>query len=237
MADTTATPAQIVKRSLLTIGAVDRDKALTGTELNDGVDSLNVMLASWSQNKLKLHAISKESFTLVVGQASYTMGPSGADFTTDRPMDVLAGFVRSGDNIDYPLEKMTRNEYNDVVAKGDTGRAYRFYYHPTATDGTLYLDYTPSTAETIFLDLQKGLGNFTAPDTAITLPANYIEALTFNLALRLAPEYGMIPSEEVKGLAGDTLSELKALNSEQFVADLEYAIASYPARTRGGFGF
>lgn len=238
MAEITRTPAEIVKTALLLIGAVDRDKALTGSELNNGVDSLNAMLASWPANILKVLAVTKTSFTTVVGQSSYTIGPSGADWTADRPMDVLDAYIRAG-TIDYPLEKIGRTEYNQLVAKQDSDRPCRFYYHPTATTGTIYFDYKPIAAETIYLDLHQGLGNFTNPDTAITLPANYIEPIQYNLALRLANEYGMVPSEDVRGIAFDTLGELKTLNSEPLISNLEAAISSYDSenRKRGGFGF
>lgn len=219
MADITTTPAQLVRKALLLIGAVDRDKLLTGTELNDGMDTLNAMLASWATNKLKVNAISKESFTLSVGQGSYTMGESGADWTTDRPLAVLSGYITSGDNIDYALENIGREDWNNIVNKGNADRPYAFYYHASAPLATLYFDRTPSIAETVYFDTQKGLSNFTDPDTVITLPANYHVPIYYNLAIMLAPEYGMDVSDAVKGIAFDSLNDLKVLNSEPFISD------------------
>lgn len=221
MAEITTTPGQLVRKALLLIGAIDRDQALTGTELNDGVDTLNTMLASWASNKLKVPVVTQESFTLTAGQNGHTLGESGADYTTDRPLAILAAFIRDGSNYDYHLDPMSRLQYNSVANKTDPGRPTRFYYHPSAPLATLYFDYTPSTAEVIHLDMQKGLGNFTDPDTAITLPANYILPLQFNLSILLAPEYGLTTSEEVKGTAFDSLNDLKVLNSEPFISKLD----------------
>ncbi len=221
MSDITQTPGEIVRKALLLIGAVDREVALTGTELNDGVDTLNVMLASWAANKLKVNVITKESFTLTVGQNGHTMGESGADWTTGRPLAILGAFIRDSANTDYHLDIMSRDEYNRVGNKADSGRPTKFYYHASAPLGTVYFDSTPSSAETIYLDMQKGLGNFTDPNTAITLPANYVVPLQYNLAIMLAPEYGMITTEEVKGIAFTSLSDLKVLNSEPFIVEHE----------------
>jgi hypothetical protein len=224
VAQITITPGEIVRRALLLIGAVDREKALTGTELNDGLDSLNMMLASWAINKLKIPSVVRESFTLTVGDPSYTIGESSANFSTERPHKILSVFIRDAGNVDYILEEISRDRYNEIFVKGYSMRPYYFYYHPTSPNGTLYLSSAPSTAETIYIDSQKDLANLTDPDTAVTLPTNYFELMINHLAIRLAPEYELPVKPETAAIASELMADIHTLNSESFDVEPEYAL-------------
>ena len=224
MAQITITPGQIIRRALLLIGAVDREKALTGTELNDGLESLNMMLASWASDRLKLPAIVQESYSLVVGDPSYTIGETSANFTTERPHDILGAFIRDSGNVDYVLDKIDREPYNEIYVKGYSMRPYYFYYAPTAPNGTLYLSSAPAAIETIYLDMQKDLANLTDPDAEVTLPTNYFELMINHLAIRLAPEYELPVKPETAAIASELMAAVHVLNSESFDVEPEYAL-------------
>jgi len=224
MAAITATPTELIRGALLKLGAVDRERALTGTEKNDGLISLNRMLASWSINKLKIPAITKESFSLVVGQSSYTIGDTGADVTSTRPQTINAAYIRDAASTDFVLEIIGREEYNEAFYKAVSERPYKLYYHPTSPNGTIYLDTQPAVAETLFIDSQKALASITDPDVAIVLPDSYHELIEYHLAIRIAPEYQMSVRPELSVVASDLMSEIQNLNSEPFEAELDYAL-------------
>ena len=71
---------------LIQVSAVDTD--LTASELQDGLESLNRMLDSWSADELTLYQVIREQFPLVSGQNPYTMG-YGGNFNTSRPMKIV----------------------------------------------------------------------------------------------------------------------------------------------------
>ena len=45
------------------------------------------------------------------------------------------------------------------------------------------------------------------------LPPGYVDALSYNLAIRIAPEYEVTPSPTVAALAIETKANIKRLNS------------------------
>ena len=224
MAQVTATPHQIVRRSLLLIGAIDREETVQGDELNDGIRVMNLMLASWGGNILKIPGSIKESFSLAVGQTSYNIGESAADWSTVRPHDVLSVFIRSADNVDYPVDRIGREEWNRVYVKGQAQRPYQFYYSPSSPNGELFFDSAPAVAETAYIDVQRDIGNFTDPEADMTIPTNYLALIEYQLAIWLAPEYSMTVPDAVVAIASTLMEDAKNLNSEPLVAELDYAL-------------
>ena len=196
---------------------------MTGTEANDGVDSLNAMLATWAASKLAVPAIVQETFPTVVGQASYTLGESAADVSTVRPDKVLTCYLRASDNIDYTVEIIGREKYNEIWDKNQSYRPYNAYYNPSYPNGTLYFDSKPTAVETAYIDTQKALGVFTI-DQTITLPTTYYELIPYQLAIRLAPEYGLQAPTDVYNIATAVMANIKANNSEPFEVELDFAL-------------
>ena len=89
------TASELIHSAMRLIGAIASGETLETYELNDGLVSLNQMLALWSDERLSVYAIRKESFPLSAA-SSYTMGPGGS-FATARPTQIVAVRV-SGSN-------------------------------------------------------------------------------------------------------------------------------------------
>ena len=71
-------------------------EAIPGGEAANALLTLNMMLASWSADNLMPPFRTLESFPLVVGKESYTIGTNGTtDFATSRP-DYVTYVFRTG---------------------------------------------------------------------------------------------------------------------------------------------
>ncbi len=161
----------------------------TPTERTSALTTLNDLLALWSAERLLVYFVVEESFTLVVGTNVYTIGSAGT-FNTVRPQKITAAYLRDSDNIDYPLDvTMALTEYNRISDKGTNARPERLYYAPEFPLGKIHFDSPPDATYTFNVFSWKPLTSFADLDTTtIVIPAEYVKALRYLLAVDLAPE-------------------------------------------------
>ena len=99
----------IITSAMRKIGAIGKGESPSADEAVDGLEMLNDLLASLSNDSLVVYARTFESFTLQGGVSAYTIG-SGATFSTVRPVKIVSAYVRDG-GIDTPLEIVTDEQY------------------------------------------------------------------------------------------------------------------------------
>ncbi len=162
---------------------------MDGTEASNALVVLNRMLKAWSAKSLMMPCRTLESFPLAIGKVSYVIG-SGGDFNTVRPDYVTDAFRRDANNLDYPLEILTKERYNAIQLKTQGGLPYQLFYDPQFPSGIVYLYPVEVQADTLWLESLKPVNQFTTLQTAMILPGEYEEAIVYLLAQRLAPEYG-----------------------------------------------
>ena len=71
------TALQFVTWSLRDIGAVALNEQPTDDEANDGLEQLNEMIDSWSNESMTVFAFQEQALPMVPGQNQYTIGPGG----------------------------------------------------------------------------------------------------------------------------------------------------------------
>lgn len=219
----------MVRGGLRLIGVGGQNEDLDASQENDAFELMMEMLASWGSQPSMLPVVTQESFSLVAGTSSYTIG-SGQTWDTDRPNNILGGFIRSGAGDDYPLRPLSRQRWADIVSKSQGYRPERFYYRPDVPYGTVVFDSAPSAAETVYLDLEKPLSSIATLDTTITLPPEYYRAIRYNLAVHLAPEYERQVSREVAVIADESLMAIRRRNvaSDIVVMDIDPILSPRP---------
>lgn len=222
------TGREMITGALRLIGAIAPGEALQSSEASDGLATLNAMLGSWSNEGLLIHGVTEESpLTLTPGDATVTLGTSG-DITT-RPMEIKKALIRDG-STDYPVRMLTASEYADI--KNKTLRAIP---HSAYDDGgyplrTLKLFPVPSAANSLVLFTKRQLTEIASLSTSISLPPGYDEAIKYNLAIRLAPEYGRTVAGEVALIAVESKASIKRSNHKPGFLKVDSAV-----RARGGF--
>ena len=215
-----ATVNDILKRAQRLIGVSSIGEALSADEAADGLAALNSMVGSWANEKLMLFKFETVSTTQTA--QSFTIGPAGA-IVTARPVEIVSAYRRDGTR-DIPVDVVSRERYEAESLKSQTGPVEMVYYKPTFPDGTVFVWPVPS-GETLFLTLQQPLTAFAAVADTIALPPGYDEALAFNLAVLLAPEYETEASPTVQRRAMTSKKVLKSVNNE--VPELELDPAMY----------
>ena len=207
-----ATALDIVKRSMRLIKALGSGETPTNDEQTDGITALNDMLDSWSIQSLAIYQVQDEAFTWASGNATRTMG-DGGDFDTDRPIEIVGMYQRQ-DDIDYPIQKASQQQYSAIVDKTTRSTIVTWVYPDMAYPlATLYAWPVPSVNVSIHIQSWKPLQSFSTATTEIALPPGYKEAIVYNLAVRLADEYETDVPPSVFRRAASGLRTIKQRNN------------------------
>lgn len=203
------TATVIINGAMRKLALIASGEAASANELTDALECLNDMINAWSVEEIVMPYTVAESFSLVSGTGTYSIGSGGA-FDTVRPIDIKHAFIRDTNDYDYLLTIQTVAQYNNKHVKTALNRPTMLYYRPTYPLGLIYFDYLPSTVETLYIESIKHLTNFSDLVTSIDILPELKSALIYNLAIELAPEFGAQPSSVVNIRAHTTLSNLRS---------------------------
>lgn len=207
------TARELCTAALEYLGVVASNETPDATDLNRVFAALNDFMDSLSTDSYMLFSQQDEEFSLVGSQATYTIGASGADFTTVRPGAIQGAWVRVND-VDYPLAPINNEQYNAIGSKSiETTIPQFFYYNPTFPNGTLKIWPVPSEAATINITSQKQFTRFASLNTAVSLPVGYARMLKWNLIAESAEAFGKQPTESTLRKAREAKATLHRLNS------------------------
>lgn len=216
-------PKKLVMRALRLIGAIDAGEEIESQELEDGIEALNAMVDSWNTEELMIYSLAKNELTLTASQDSHTIGPSG-DLDVPRPNSIEAGqaYVSGGSlgSVVRELEVLNQRQWQTLAAAGEESIPAALYYDPSVPLGVLWLSPTPSEAFTFILYAWQMLQQTLTADanTELALAPGYADALAFNLALRIAPEYGKEASGLVVAGAIESKASIKRMNRKPVYA-------------------
>lgn len=140
---------------------------------------------------------------------------------TDRPVRIHSARRRdqadTANPIDVPMVKVERSTYFNLPNKKSQGLSTQFYYDRQLDNGVIYLWSAPSNCNNVInLTIERPLQDFDTPTNTADLPQEWLMALVYNLAVLMAPEYG-VPLEdrrELKAEAGSLLELVKGFDQE-----------------------
>lgn len=208
------TGRELIAASLRLIGAIAPGETPAAQESTDGLATLNRMLSSWSNEELLIYSRVNETLTLTISDGSYTIGTSG-DLNTSRPQRIDEAAIRDDSvtpSVDYPLRLVSLAEWQSVRVKDVDGVPQSLFSDGAFPLETLYLYPRPNKAFKLVLWSWKPISSISTLDTSISLPPGYEEAMIYNLALRLSPEYGRPVSELVNSTAIESKASIKRAN-------------------------
>ena len=194
--------------------------------------ALNLMLASWSIRNVAILVTAKDALTLSPQQVSYTIGPVGADFTSARPKKVLLASLEDENQIYTHVDVIGEDQYilygdRDIV----TGRPNRIFYEATMPNGTFYLYYIPDRQYVLHLSSVKAFLEIPALDAEFDLDEAYLEPIIYGLAVRMAPDFGMVASPDIKEAASNLFDTLLNYAAQDMTVFLDITVRRPRAST------
>ncbi len=199
---------------------------------------MNQILDEWSNESLACFANVEQSFVLVPGKNSYTIGLyNNADINLARPMDISTGpgaaYLVDSNNNRFPVQVIEQDQWNQIgLLTPQTDLPDTLFYNPQNPLGIINLYGTPSAAHTLFFDSRLPFSDIPSLTTPISLPLGYVSAIKNNLSIRLWPYYKQgDPPGWLMMLAMDSLAKVKRTNMKISPSKYDSAIVS---KAQGG---
>lgn len=230
------TANQMLSRAARALGTLGRTETLGGQDANDGLDTFNALLDSWSNERLMSYVTLQRSHTLVANTGSYTIG-SGGVINVTRPLDITQAFIRDSQSQDFGLSIYNRERWNKIGDKTITSQIPQVLFYDSAfTLGTIYLFPIPTVAYTLFYDATTNQVTFSTLTQSLSMPVGYERAFVQNLALELmASGYpcllNPVQLAALQKAASDGMANIKRTNIKEVLASYDEALVNHAQAT------
>jgi hypothetical protein len=222
--------ADLARKALRTCGAVGQGVSMSAADLDLAFMAANDMIDAWAAQRLTIFQVLLKTFPLVANQGSptnpYTVG-IGGDFNIARPTFINGATMQvltTNPPFKISLTPLEDDEYaNLTIPNLGSALSESFYYNGkfdtsgvSAGLGEFFLFPVPNGQQPVELVLQipTAMGGFADKTTTLyQFPQGYAEALRYQLAKRLAIEFGKTLSPENQQLAIDTFAVIQRPNA------------------------
>lgn len=217
------TALDLINRGLRLIGAKDPEEEATATEAADGLISLNSMLDSWAIDRLFVYRLAETTYNWPAAQVSATVG-SGGNINITRPVRVEDSYIISN-SVSYVVANIANKQAYDAIPLKTLSVNYPMWmwYDPAYPLATLYLNPVPASTLEFHFVYWASLQSFAALTDVVSLPPGYERAIAFNLAMEMAPEYGLPVPQSVAAIAASSAGKVKRNNAPVPLSMLEVA--------------
>ena len=217
-----------INRALRLLGVLAENETPSAAMSQDGLMAMNQMIDSWDTERLSVFCTQDQVFTWPAGEYIRTLGPSG-NFVGLRPvlLDESTYYRDPGTNVSFGIKFINQQQYNGIAVKTVTSTYPQvIFVNMGFPDVTMSIYPRPTRdLEWHFISVQK----LDEPATLVTdllFPPGYLRAFTYNLAMEMAPEYGVEPSRQVQRIAMTSKRNLKRINNPDDVMSMPYAIVA-----------
>ena len=199
----------IIKRALRLLGVLAQGETPSTDQVTEAALALNGLVKAWQADGMPLWAIKSYNVPLTATVASYRIG-IGQAIPTPKPLKIVQAYNHNiSSSVDVPMRILTRQEYNMLGNKTSSGNPIQVFYDPQNSYGDLYVFPVPTATEAasnvITIHYQRPFEDFDASTDTPDFPQEWYDAITYGLATRLAPEYG-IPSTDRRTLWQEMLT-------------------------------
>ena len=207
----TQTVLDLITLSLKKARVLGTGDILSDEDAQTSLDTFNLMLDSWSLDKLFVYVETLYPFTLT-GAGSYTVG-IGGDLNIDRPSKLVSAYAQIN-GVSYPMQILDNGEQYDNIRLKGLSQAWPacVWYQQSYPLGTLF--FYPLGASQCYLRFTTPLQQFPALNTPIALPAGYKKAIVDAGAVELAQANNTEISPLVVQSAANAIARLKRQNSQ-----------------------
>ncbi len=192
--DWTLNRDQVITGALRKLAVLGSGATPSSAQTSDASEALNALVKAFHADGMPLWAITNYTFTQVSGTSDYIIGPSET-LDTPTPLKVLQAWRVVLGTSNAPLNVYNRYDFNNLP-NTSTGIPVNLYYHPLSTTGIVKLWPTPDdSTTTITIEYQRPFEDMDSASDDFDFPPYWIQALIYNLAWSLAPEYGLPPTD------------------------------------------
>ena len=217
-----------INRALRLLGVLAEGETPSAAVSQDALTALNQMIDSWNTERLSVFSTQDQVFSWPASTIRRTLGPSG-DFVGNRPilLDDATYFRDPGTNVSFGIKLINQQQYDGIAVKTVTSTYPQvMWLNMTYPNIEMYIYPVPTRLlEWHFISVEE----LTQPATLATtlaFPPGYLRAFAYNLAMEIAPEFGVEPSPQIVRIAMTSKRNLKRINNPDDVMSLPYSIVA-----------
>lgn len=215
----------LIQSAMRLVGILESGETATADEINDGLAVLNDVIEQWKTGTLSIWQTANQSFTLVPGQSTYTIG-SGGNFNTTRPVRILGAYC-TVQGVDFPIEIIDQLQYNLLSLKTQQEQIGLFLvYQNDMPLGRVILWPVPAANTTLTLSMSTSLAAVATTATSIEYPPGGAKALRYTLGVELAGEFGSPVLQTVMDTYRECVADFKRSMKRRVVSQFDLALAS-----------
>ena len=215
-----------INRALRLLGVLAEGETPSAAVSQDALAALNQMVDSWNTERLSVFSTQDQVFSWPASVRSRTLGPSG-DFVGNRPilLDDATYFRDPGTNVSFGIKIINQQQYDGIAVKTVTSTYPQvLWLNMTYPNIEMYIYPVPTRLlEWHFISVQE-LTNPATLATTLAFPPGYLRAFTYNLAMEIAPEFGVEPPPQVVRIAMTSKRNLKRINNPDDVMSMPYSL-------------
>ena len=188
---------QFIEAALRTLGVLAIDQTPSATEYTNALVKLNALVGEFRVKGLMVWQRTTYTMSLTATN-TFNIG-TGQTLNTPYPIHLLQAMrLDANTSTRIPMEIIADANYN-LLPSSTSGVPIQLTYQPKMNMGVIKVWPTPDAYSvsnvTILLTYLRPLEYFSASTDTADFPEEWVSAIIYNLAVRMAPEYG-IPLED-----------------------------------------
>ena len=222
----TYTAGEQINRALRLLGVLAEGETPSASVSQDCLMALNQMIESWNTERLSVFSTQDQVYLWPTSTVKRTLGPTG-DFVGNRPilLDDATYFRDPSTNVSFGIKIINQQQYDGIAVKTVTSTYPQvIWVNMTYPNIEMYIYPVPTRLlEWHFVSVEE----LTQPanlSTQILFPPGYLRAFAYNLAMEIAPEFGVEPSPQVQRIAMTSKRDLKRINNPDDVMSMPYSL-------------
>ena len=174
---------EVIKYAVRKINLLADGQPISSEMQARALTELNVMLKEWMVYPA-IWSLTEGYINLVADTTGYNLTP--------RPYRIVSMRYRNASGIDLPMEEMTRQEYYDLPQKSSNGIPTQWYFDPQRGTSSVYVwqSLASVTTESLRVTYQRRYEDIDDVSNDIDIPQEHLSTVGYNLAARLADDYG-----------------------------------------------
>lgn len=188
----------IITEAFRKAGGLGDGEPLDSTRLDIGISVMGPMVKALQAHGLQIWTLDEQyiAFSEFASSPAVTIGPGQTVDLAYKPLKLLEAQRHvTADNTSTPMIRWTNREWQEQPNKHQTGTPTHVYYRPDAYHGWIHVwpmpDSTWQSTGSVAVIFHRPIQDIGAATDEVDFPVEWHEALIYQLAYRLAPNYGM----------------------------------------------
>ena len=190
--------------------------------------AMNQMIQSWNTERLSVYGTMDQVYTWPAYEMTRTIGPTG-DFVGERPIEIddATYFKDPSSGLSFGVKLINQQQYDGIAFKTVTSTYPQvLWVNNSFPNMTMTIYPVPIKALEWHIISVETLHEVSSVATDVYFPPGYLRAFRYNLAMELAPEFGVEPSPQVQRIAMTSKRDLKRINFPGDLMAIPYPIVA-----------